>query len=275
MTLEWYVKYYQDEYRAQMARFKRKPFVKSDYEAQFESATKHGVGLFSLLNTYVGRGLTLEVGSSIGGVLNGFKDCLNVDVLGIEPSFDEAKFATNKGIKTYNSLIEDFKEDIPRASNIICTQSLNHLLSPRFFLEWAYNHLENNGRIILEVQNFRHVYRHFRYMRRAVQIDHTFMFIPETLKKFVDVAGFDILFMDIDENKDKEEIRKNKELGLPTFHTRLVAKKSERMPFYEDLSFPDIYEKAFNSLKSVKESHLYYFFKYELKKSLKRNLGFS
>ncbi|MFH2012805.1 MAG: methyltransferase domain-containing protein [Pseudomonadota bacterium] len=264
MTREWYIKYYQDEYREQMARFKQKPFVKSDYEADFKSAIKHGVGLFSLLNTYVKTGLTLEVGSSVGGVLNGFKDSLDLDVIGIEPSFDEATFATGKEIKTYNSLIEDFKEDIPKASNIICTQSLNHLLSPRFFLEWAYNHLEDDGRIILEVQNFRHVYRHFGHMRRAIQIDHTYMFVPETLINFVTVAGFNILFMDIDEDKNKKEIKKNKELGLPIYHIRLVGKKSDRIPFNEDLSFPDIYEKVSKSLKEAKISCLYHFLKYGL-----------
>ena len=272
MTRQWYVRYYQGEYRAQLARFKLKPLVNSDYEAAFRSATRHGMGLFSLVTPYIARGLTIEVGSSIGGVLNGFKESLNVDVLGIEPSSDEAEFAANKGIKTYNSLIEDFRENIPMASNIICSQSLNHLLSPRFFLEWAYSHLENDGRIILEVQNFRHVYKHYKYMTRAIQIDHTFMFVPETLENFVDAAGFDILFMDVDENKDKKGIGINKGLGLPALHIRLVGKKSKRVPFHNDLSYLNKYVEVFNSLEDVKGSYLYYLYKYELKKSLKAKL---
>lgn len=272
MTKEWHAKYYEYEYRAQMARFKKKSLTKPNYDSMFNNATKHGIGLSSLVKPCIASGLTIEVGSGVGGVLNGFKNNLNVEVLGIEPSSDEAEYATKYGIKTYTCLIEDFKEDIPKASNIICSQSLNHFLSPRYFFKWAYANLRDEGNLVLEVQNFRHVFKHFGSMRRAIQIDHTFMLVPETLERFVYAAGFDILLVDIDENKNPDEIIMQKKTGLPSFHIRLVGKKSERKPFKEDLASPETYKEIFESLKDIKDSYLYYFLKFEFKRSLKAKI---
>lgn len=271
MTREWYHRYYQREYRAQMARFKGKiPSDEDDLPQLFQQATRHGMALAALAQPYLRPGLTIEAGSSAGGVLNGFKQMLDVEVLGIEPSPSEADWANRQGIRTHATLMENFTDQAPPAANILCVQSLNHLLSPRYFLRWAYDHLHPQGCLMLEVMNFRHVFSHFRCLRRAIQIDHTFMFVPEVLRNFVTGAGFDILWMEQDEDSDQAKKREQRRAGLPGYHIRLVASKSARLPFTSLPKMDRVFERTLHSLQSIEDAPFRYFLRYELKYVLKR-----
>jgi hypothetical protein len=272
MTKEWYVKYYQREYRDQVARFKKGPLATHNHAALFERGTKHGAWLCTLFRDNLKRGLTVEVGSSVGGVLNGFRESLDVDVLGIEPSRVEADYAMSRGIRTHPCAIEECKETVPRADNIVCTQSLNHFLSPRYFLKWAFDNLSENGKLILEVLNFRHVFRHFGYIGRAIQVDHTYMFVPEVLLEFVRYAGFAVIWMDVDENKGEEAMREQRRAGLPGFHMRVVAEKGGGRAFEDDVSREETYRITGESLRKMPNSRLRYWFKYEFKKALRRRV---
>jgi SAM-dependent methyltransferase len=271
MTAKWYGEYYRDEYRAQMSRFKGEPPRQPDYEGMFASSTRHGVALAEEFRAECLPGLTLEVGSSVGGVLNGFRRVLGVDVVGIEPSPGESAFANERGIQTFPALIEQFREPIPPAANVICTQSLNHLLDPRFFLRWAHERLATEGRLLLEVMNFRHVFAQFGWMPRAIQVDHTYMFVPEVLRAFVEAAGFDLLRMTSLENATKQEIKAARRKGLPIYHTSLVAKKSARTPFSGPI--PNQSEAVAASLRSLPDSALVYFWRDGFRKWRRRMLA--
>jgi SAM-dependent methyltransferase len=266
MTPQWYDQYYQQEYRAQMARFRGKAPEARDEEVMFQRSTRHGVGLATRFKEHWARGLTVEVGSSVGGVLDGIKQTLSVDVLGIEPSPSESKYANEHGIRTFTNSIESFAEPLAGVTNILCTQSLNHFQNPRFFLEWSHANLQDNGRLILEVTNFRHVFRNFRWMPRAIQIDHTYMFVPEVLANFVEFAGFDILAVDSDETKSAAEIASNKSAGLPRVHVRIIAAKTPRKPFEDTSLIKAQYPQVRRSLQEVPASTLSYLWNFGLRK---------
>jgi hypothetical protein len=197
---------------------------------------------------------------------------LDVDVFGIEPSRVEADYATSRGIRTLSCAIEDCMEAVPRADNIVCTQSLNHFLSPRYFLKWAFDHLSENGKLILEVLNFRHVFRHFGYIGRAIQVDHTYMFVPGVLSEFVHDAGFALTSMDVDENKSEEAMGERRKAGLPGFHMRVVAEKGGGRPFEDAVARQETYRKTLESLRSMPNSRLRHWFKYEFRKALRRRV---
>lgn len=261
MTSAWYARYYEVEYRAQMARFKGKPLSPQDNAALFKKATQHGRTLASQLRNHWSPGLTVEVGSSVGGVLNGIREETGVDVLGIEPSPDETAEANRRGIKTHCASIESFNEPIPTASNILCSQSLNHFLDPRYFFEWSHRHLMDGGKLVLEVMNFRHVFRHFRWMQRAIQVDHTYMFVPEVLEQFVTNAGFNVVKLEVGETLSKAEIKQLKKAAMPIFHILLVAEKTSRQPFSQPQQFPALYKPVMESLRGLPNSK----FRYRLK----------
>jgi SAM-dependent methyltransferase len=261
MTNAWYGRYYEVEYRAQMARFKNKPLTPQDNAALFKKATQHGRTLAAQLRDHWSRGLTVEVGSSVGGVLNGIREEIGVNVMGIEPSPDETAEANSRGIKTYCALIESFKEPIPLASNILCSQSLNHFLNPRYFFAWSHRHLVDDGKLVLEVMNFRHVFRHFRWMQRAIQVDHTYMFVPEVLEQFVTHAGFNVVKLEVGEKLSKAEIKQLKKVAMPIFHILLVAEKTSRQPFQQPERIFAQYSPVMESLRGLPNSE----FRYRLK----------
>jgi hypothetical protein len=83
----------------------------------------------------------------------------------------------------------------------------------------------------------------------GAQIDHVYMFTPETLSLMCKKAGFVIVYMDVDEGKKQEQIKKQKQDGLNTHHIRLVARKDT---LSKDIEIPkNIYLKARISLSPV------------------------
>ncbi|MDB6037065.1 MAG: hypothetical protein JWM99_906 [Verrucomicrobiales bacterium] len=268
MTSNWYGEYYKSEYRLQMARFREMPASLPDYDEMFRKSTMHGIELAKCFKSIWRNGLTIEVGSSVGGVLNGIRQEIGVNVLGIEPSPDESNHANKHGIKTYTALIENFQGDLPPAENIVCTQSLNHFLDPRYFLTWAHRHLNLNGLLILEVMNFRQVFRRFGWMRRAIQIDHTYMFVTQSLANFVEAAGFEILQLESGERGQAA----SKPGVLPGMHIRIVAKKTEREPFADQGRIREEYLSVMRSLNEVPVKPFRYFFKHRFKKWVKKTL---
>jgi len=160
MTTNYYKKFYEGEYRDLLFCYKNKII---DLDRMFQTSKRFGERIARLLSEHIKPGPTIEVGSSVGGILSGLKTVKpSLDVVGIEPSSNEAAYAKKRGIKTYISLLEDFKENLPPADNVIITRSLNHLLSPRHFFTWAHRQLREGGKLIIAVLDFHsfHVRRH-------------------------------------------------------------------------------------------------------------------
>jgi hypothetical protein len=120
--------------------------------------------------------------------------------------------------------------------------------------------------------NFRHVFRHYGWMQRAIQIDHTYMFVPEVLEAFVQNTGFKLLSVDIDERKSRDELKTSGRSGLPALHVRLIAAKSDAAPFASGAAAPHLFLSVRDSLASLPNSGLRYFLRFELKRGIKRRL---
>ena len=82
--------------------------------------------------------------------------------------------------------------------------------------------------LILEVMNFEHQLERAGHFRNAVQIDHVYMFAPQSVKNYILQAGFDILFFEVDREKKRPAFRYH---SLPGVHIRVIAKKSSRVSF--------------------------------------------
>lgn len=237
MTRDWYGRYYEMEYRRERARAKGRPDAgAADLKQLFEKGERFGRALARLVRSSVRPGFTVEVGSSAGGVLAAFAaEIPNIRPFGIEPSTLEAEYAESRGVPTRVGLFENFAEQLEPAANIICVRTLNHLLDPRRFLEWAHSALEPGGKLILAVLDFQHSCMKRGTPERAIQIDHVFMYSPEVLEAFVTAAGFDIELSDVPARLPLREFFKLRERGLTGQHMRLVLRRAERKPF-ADLS---------------------------------------
>lgn len=255
MTKSWYQRYYEEEYREQMARFKGLDRIKQyTVDVQFKKAYQRGLRLAQLFKDFLRSGLTVETGSSDGGVLAAFRDKLGVPVLGIEPSPEDTHYAESQGVSTFGGMFEDLKETIPPAANILALRSLNHLLDFSGFLAWSHQQLAPGGRLVLEVMNFLEVARHYGYRCRAIQIDHVYMFTPRSLHRFVEGSGFRILTEGFD--------RKG-------HHMYLVAEKdASRNPLDRSLITSQWFQEAQAEITALPNSRLKYFFRFGLKRYL-------
>lgn len=249
MSKESYHDFYQGTYR-RMIEERRKKVI--SLETYFASAFNLGVELANNFFNHLNSGLTIEVGSSVGGMLAGFRSVKSdLELLGIEPSSEEAEFAVSKGISTSVGLFEDASLELPLASNIIIVRSLNHLLDPKAFLGWCHKQLRPDGKLIIMVLDF------VKYCERRghilTQIDHPFMFSLFSLRNFLEYAGFNIVCADASSRAD---------------FIKLIAQKSDRPLF----SVIDINSKAYdlsiNRLNPVKLK--LNFFKNRIIKIIKR-----
>ena len=227
MTREGYDEYYKFHYRLDRNTVKGSS-NETDLAANFAVARKFGQALARRFRKYWGEGLTVDVGSSTGGILAGLKaEVLALKIFGIEPSVTESNYANAHDVPTKTALFEDFKGGLLEpAANILCVQSLNHLLDPKRFLRWSFENLRDGGHIFLAVKNFRHQVRRAGAIEAGVQIDHVYMFTPETLKAMVESVGFKIVAFEVDEGEPQSVLRAQRAEGIPRHHIRLVARKN-------------------------------------------------
>ncbi len=198
MNAESYADFYEHSYRKLLQAYKNKD-VAWDLDKNFEASARLGSFLANELGNYIKPRLMIEVGSSTGGILAGFKESIQgLEIMGIEPSSEEANFAIRKNIDTHIGLIENIKIDLPKADNILIVRSLNHLVSPNYFFYWAHHQLKTDGRLIVMVINFWDLCKSRGLIYS--QIDHPFMFYPESLVSCIESAGFDIIFKDLESN---------------------------------------------------------------------------
>jgi SAM-dependent methyltransferase len=226
MTARGYDNYYKYHYREDRAKIKETQTV--DPNESFERSRTFGRAVAGFAMPFIDQeGTMLDVGSDNGGLLQGFKDVFpKMELVGIEPSVAFSEYANKRGIKTYTCLFEDFDDSFVHLfRNIVCAQTLNHLLDPRGFFEWAHAHLADGGHLILVVKNFRHQCKRAGQIEAGVQIDHPFMFTPETLRAMVYSAGFSIDYLDVDEYKKHSALSLQKKQGLSKGHIRIVARK--------------------------------------------------
>lgn len=230
MVSEEYDNYYKYYYRGDRNAIKGTT-TDTELGENFEHARIFGQALGRRYQEFLKRGLTVDVGSSTGGVLYGLREVVpNLEILGIEPSVAESKLARGRGVPTKTILFENFRDSLSEVpANIICVQSLNHLLSPRGFIAWAYETLEDSGSLLLAVKNFRHQVRRSGSISAGVQIDHPYMFTPETLRAMVESVGFRITVFDVDEGKSQNELLRQRAEGLPRHHVRVVAVKDNNL----------------------------------------------
>ncbi|HEY4478937.1 MAG TPA: class I SAM-dependent methyltransferase [Candidatus Paceibacterota bacterium] len=266
MTRPCYDLYYKEAYRSDRNSIKGTS-SETDLDRNYQNAKRFGKALARKYKKYFRPGLALDVGSSTGGILAGLKEVLpTLEIKGIEPSEAEASFANKHGIPTVRMLFEDFRDDLGGVQNILCVQSLNHLLDPAGFLRRSHEMLAPDGHIFLAVKNFRHQVRRAGAFEAGVQIDHPYMFTPETLSRLVRRAGFHILDLDIDEGKTIEEIAAQKQNGFNIHHIRLVARKGGK-----DESLPSKFEWLLTRLQFSRLSiKLHYLVQYSTRFSFLR-----
>ena len=194
---------------------------------------RHGNALDEYIRScHVGEPRTvLEIGSGAGGILKALQEAYKADVLGIEPTPSEAEFASRQGIPTKVGLIEEVGLVADRKFDlVICTQTFNHLLDPRGVAARVSQVLAPGGVFLVECQDFFELCRFTGRRSKAIQIDHTHMFVVETLTALLEQSGLDVLANSIqsDARLSGYERRRHRRLQIPFLHNRMLARRADR-----------------------------------------------
>ncbi len=232
MKPAWYGRYYDGEYRRQMAEFRGRKPTKTDESATFRQQLRHGAWLADWLQA---RGVKqprriMDIGSGTGGILKALADRFGAEVCGVEPSPDEARFARQQGVPTEVGLFEEVDLHPTEPFDLVlCTQTFNHVLDPRAVATKVRSLLSPGGQFLIECQDFLQMCRMWGAIRYAIQIDHVTMFAPQTLRGLLMAAGFEVPLetMTCDRDLSRERRAQQQASGTPTQHIRLLARPCE------------------------------------------------
>jgi len=120
--------------------------------------------------------------------------------------------------------------------------------------------------------NFRQAIGHFGWMRRAIQIDHPYMFVPEVIESFLTFAGFRIVKTYSDEMRSPDELKRLKWEGFPGLHVLIVAERDDRTPYANRNLIRELYTEVRKSIAELPDSWLKFIWRFKIKRGL-RKLG--
>jgi 2-polyprenyl-3-methyl-5-hydroxy-6-metoxy-1,4-benzoquinol methylase len=138
------------------------------------------------------KGKVLEIGCSNGTMLDIFaKD--GWETWGVEPS-ENAEYAIDKGHKVMQTVFEKVNFQT-KFDLIIMNHTLEHIENPLVVLKKAYDLLEKDGIILIDVPNFDSLSSNIsgKYWQHLLPLEHNFQFTKESLTKLFEKTGFKVI----------------------------------------------------------------------------------
>jgi len=100
------------------------------------------------------KGRLLEVGCSIGSLLEILKSESSFEVEGLEPTPKAVKIAKKKDIKVHQSTLEDFPPAKKKYDIVLNFETIEHIFDPLYFLIKINQLLKDNGFLIFSTPNY-------------------------------------------------------------------------------------------------------------------------
>jgi len=139
----------------------------------------------------------LEIGCGLGQFIKELGSSTSWDVLGLEPGKDSYEYCKSENINVEKTGIEDFETDI-KFDIVASFFVLDHLRSPKTFLNKCSELLNEGGLIFIEVANF---YKPSKSYTEWLQFPALYSLGPISLSNYLRSAGFEIIFMRDSKNK--------------------------------------------------------------------------
>lgn len=140
-----------------------------------------------------GRGKLIEVGSSLGFVLDLFRR-EGWDVLGIEPDRNACRHSERQlGIRALTSTLEEARLPDGTADAVLMLHVIEHVPDPLGTLREVHRVLKPGGHLVLETPRYDTLaFRALGRRERSLSCDgHIFFFTSDTLRQAVERAGFE------------------------------------------------------------------------------------
>ncbi len=138
-------------------------------------------------------GKLLEVGCSIGTFLDIIKDESDFCVEGIDPSQKACATALSRGLKVYQTTLENFKPPKSKYDVVLNFETIEHILSPYNFLIKINNLLKKGGYVVFTTPNY-HGFDMMvlgKYYKNIHAPCHLNYFNVDTINKLLARTGFE------------------------------------------------------------------------------------
>jgi len=128
----------------------------------------------------------LDIGCGSGALLHATQSHFNCKVAGIELDEAHRAYATENGLKVYDSLENWQLSETGLADLVSMSHVLEHLAYPvEYLIRIRETVLSREGRLLIEVPNL--------YFHSALEIAHTYAFSLTTLRNVLHKAGFELI----------------------------------------------------------------------------------
>ena len=154
----------------------------------------------ALLNRlYPRRGKLVEVGSSLGYLLENFRRD-GWDVLGVEPFYQACRYAKEQlGLEVINAILETANLPDESADVVLLNHVIEHLDDPLQTLNEVNRILKPGGHFVIETPRYDTLmFRLLGRRERSVSCPgHIYFFTTSSLRKLYEAAGFETVQLDI------------------------------------------------------------------------------
>jgi hypothetical protein len=180
MTAEAYEEFYAGgHYRALLAQFTKSPATTQSIERDQKA---YAALLSRWLRQFMGEvrsGLLLDLGGSTGIVAERLAQDYDLDATVVEASADEARRAADKGLAVANVRLQDYEAGPHVYDLILLCRTVDHLLDIKADLARIRKWLAPKGLFFVD---FVH--------STPPKIDHPYMLNTETMRRYLEAAGF-------------------------------------------------------------------------------------
>jgi hypothetical protein len=144
----------------------------------------------------VAGGTLLDIGGSTGVVAHAVARRFGMRGTVIDPAPLEAAEAQRLGLETIEGLVEEVDLGARRFDGVIMCQTVDHLLDISGTLDRLRGLLRSDGRLFIDIVDFRAAYLRNWSVEDAIKIDHPYYLTESTTSALLARAGFDILAVD-------------------------------------------------------------------------------
>jgi SAM-dependent methyltransferase len=153
----------------------------------------------TLLNRlYPKRGKLVEVGSSLGYLLDGFRED-GWDVLGVEPFYQACRYAREElGLDVKNAILESAGLPDEAADVVLLNHVIEHLDNPLRTLLEVNRVLKPSGHLVIETPRYDTLtFKLLGRRERSISCaGHIYFFTTRSLRHLYEAAGFSTLRLD-------------------------------------------------------------------------------